>query len=146
MLQAEIQRLAGLANVELRTGDLESLPLDDAEVDAATLILVLHHATEPRRVLAEAARVVKPGGRLLVIDMLPHEAHEYPLDTGHVWLGFSPAQMERLTASAGLGGSSIRTLPVDPQAKGPVLFAARIDVPEENESAASSENEGGTRA
>jgi ArsR family transcriptional regulator len=128
MLEAARARLGDCPNVELRAGELEALPLDDDEADAATLILVLHHVPEPQRVLAEAARIVKPGGQLLVIDMLPHEQHDYALASGHVWLGFSPAQFERLLDAAGLTASALRTLPVDPEARGPALFAARIDV------------------
>jgi ArsR family transcriptional regulator len=126
MLDAARARLVDLPNVELRAGELEALPLEDGEVDAATLILVLHHVPEPQRVLAEAARIVRPGGQLLVIDMLPHEQHDYALASGHVWLGFSPAQLERLLAAAGLAARTVRRLPVDPQARGPALFAARI--------------------
>ena len=57
------KRLHGLDNVDLRRGDLEALPIDDARLDAATLMLVLHHVPEPARALAEVARVLKPGGR-----------------------------------------------------------------------------------
>ena len=63
MLQAAKKRLQAFDNVELRRGDLEALPIDDGRLDAATLMLVLHHVTEPARALAEAARVLKPGGR-----------------------------------------------------------------------------------
>ena len=60
-----------------------------ARLDAATLMLVLHHVPEPERALAEVARVLKPGGRLLVVDMLPHDRESYRQQMGHVWLGFS---------------------------------------------------------
>ena len=73
MLAAARQRLAPHANVELRQGELESLPLEVGEADLAVLLLVLHHLAEPAAALAEAARVVKPGGRLLVFDMMPHD-------------------------------------------------------------------------
>jgi ArsR family transcriptional regulator len=67
---------------------------------------------------------VKPGGRLLVVDMLPHEREEYQQHMGHVWLGFSEKQMSRLLTGAGFGEVRIRLLPADPDAKGPTLFAA----------------------
>src|SRR5687767_14156488 len=73
MLQAAKKRLQDFENVELRRGDLESLPIDDARLDAATLALVLHHLPEPGRALTEVRRVLKPQGRLIVVDMLPHD-------------------------------------------------------------------------
>src|SRR5438105_8126051 len=63
MLQAAKKRLHAFDNVELRRGELEVLPIDDGRVDAATLMLVLHHVPEPEKALAEVARVLKPGGR-----------------------------------------------------------------------------------
>src|SRR6185436_10636026 len=65
MLQAAKKRLHGFENVDLRRGELEALPIDDARLDAATLMLVLHHVPDPVRALAEVARVVKPGGRVI---------------------------------------------------------------------------------
>src|SRR3954467_6858237 len=63
MLQAAKKRLSGLENVDLRRGELEALPIDDARLDAATLMLVLHHVPEPQRALAEVAPVLKARGR-----------------------------------------------------------------------------------
>jgi len=124
MLQAAKKRLHGVDNVELRRGDLESLPIDDARLDAATLMLVLHHVPEPEQALAELARVVTPGGRVLIVDMLPHERENYRQQMGHVWLGFSDAQVRRLLGEAGFVDIRIVPLPPDPRAKGPGLFVA----------------------
>jgi ArsR family transcriptional regulator len=124
MLQAARTRVASLDNVELRRGTLESLPLDDASLDAATLVLVLHHLPAPATAVAEAVRALKPGGRLLVIDMAPHEREEYRRQMGHVWLGFSEDQIHRLFAQAGLTGTVIHSLPPATEARGPALFAA----------------------
>ena len=124
MLDAARARLAPHANVEVREGEIEGLPLAAGELDAAVLSLVLHHVPDPGLALAEVARVVRPGGRLLVVDMLPHDRVEYQQQMGHVWLGFSEAQIARLLTGAGFQGIRIHTLPPDPEGRGPVLFAA----------------------
>ncbi|MBI4886564.1 MAG: metalloregulator ArsR/SmtB family transcription factor [Acidobacteria bacterium] len=124
MLAAARTRLADLANVEVRAGELEALPIQPGELDAAMLSLVLHYSPEPARALAEVARVLQPGGRLLVVDMLPHEHEEYQQQMGHVWLGFSDSQITRFLTGAGFGNVRIRPVPADPDATGPALFAA----------------------
>lgn len=125
MLAAARKRLDARDNVELRSGSLEDLPIDDAALDAAVLSLVLHFVVDPARVIAEAARVLKPGGRLLLVDMLPHERAEYRATMGHLWLGFSEQQLTGWLEDAGFEQTRIVPLSPDPQAKGPGLFAAR---------------------
>ena len=129
MLQAARKRLQGFENVELRRGDLEALPIDDARLDAATLALVLHHVPEPWRALAEVARVLKPGGRLLIVDMLPHDRESYRQQMGHVWLGFSDEHLRRILMESGF--EQIRTVPLPPDArsKGPGLFVGTARKP-----------------
>lgn len=124
MLEAARQRLNGTPNVELRRGTLEDLPIEDARLDAATLVLVLHHVSEPGAVLSSVARTLKPGGRLLVIDMLPHDRREYQQEMGHVWAGFSRKEIERQVGEAGFEMTGFGPLPPDTQARGPALFAA----------------------
>jgi len=124
MLQAARRRLRELPNVEVKRGELEALPIADAELDAATLLLVLHHLPDPGAALAEAARVLKPGGRLLISDMLPHDREEYRQQMGHVWLGFDDDQLRRLLAAAGFARVRIVPLPAQAAAKGPALFVA----------------------
>lgn len=124
MLDAARTRLHGLPNVDIRQGDLEALPLDAEALDAAVLSLVLHYSPDPARALAEVARVLRPGGRLLIVDMLPHERQEYQQQMGHVWLGFADKQISRVVAGAGFLDVRVRPLPVDPDTKGPALFAA----------------------
>jgi ubiquinone/menaquinone biosynthesis C-methylase UbiE/DNA-binding transcriptional ArsR family regulator len=124
MLDAARLRLGGAGNVDLRQGELESLPIEAGELDAAMLSLVLHYSPSPGRALAEVARVLRPGGRVLVVDMLPHERQEYQQQMGHVWLGFSEKQIGKFLTDAGFSDVRTRLLPADPEARGPALFAA----------------------
>jgi ArsR family transcriptional regulator len=124
MLQAAKKRLHGVDNVDLRRGELEALPIDDGRLDAATLMLVLHHIAEPSKALAEVARVLKPGGRLVLVDMLPHDRESYRQQMGHTWLGFDETHTARLLGDAGFESIRIVGLPPDAKAKGPALFIA----------------------
>jgi ArsR family transcriptional regulator len=124
MLQAAKKRLQGFDNIDLRRGELESLPIDDARLDAATLMLVLHHVPEPERALAEASRVLKPRGRIVLVDMLPHDRESYRQQMGHVWLGFSDEHVRRLLDGIGFEDVRVVSLPPDAKAKGPGLFVA----------------------
>jgi len=124
MLQAARRRLRDATNVDVRRGELEALPIRDAELDAATLLLVLHHLSDPVQALAEAARVIRPGGRLLISDMLPHDRESYRQQMGHVWLGFSDEALKRHLTGAGFEQIRIASMPSDPDAKGPALFVA----------------------
>lgn len=124
MLTAARARLDKLSNVDLRKGDLEALPIPAGELDAAVISLVLHYSPDPARALAEVARVLQPGGRVLIVDMLPHEHGEYQQQMGHVWLGFSDRQITRFLTAAGFGNVRVRALPTDSRARGPALFAA----------------------
>ena len=124
MLSAARKRLDGLPNVELRQGELEALPVDDDELDAAMLFLVLHYTVDPMRALAEARRALKPNGRLLVVDMIPHDHDEYRQQMGHLWQGFDAAQMNDWLSAAGFAAVRYTALSPDPAAKGPSLFAA----------------------
>jgi SAM-dependent methyltransferase len=124
MLSAARRRLQPFGNVELRHGALESLPLGNDELDAALLSLVLHYVPEPALALAEACRALKPGGRLVVVDMLQHGRAEYREQFGHVWQGFGEAQVRGWMEEAGFTGVRWHGLAPDPSAKGPVLFAA----------------------
>lgn len=122
MLAAARKRAAGLDNVEFREGVLESLPLGDTSVDLVSLSLVLHYVPEPVAALAEAARVLRPGGRLVVVDARRHGREELVDEMGHHWPGFDPDQMNAWLSEAGLTPGPWQPLAPDPDGKGPLLF------------------------
>jgi ubiquinone/menaquinone biosynthesis C-methylase UbiE len=124
MLNAARKRLTALDNVEVRRGELEALPLADAELDAATMFLVLGYLAEPDVALADAARVLRVGGRLVVLDMMPHDREQYREEMGHAWLGFARDQMKSWLESAGMEMRAYRSLRAEEGAKGPGLFVA----------------------
>jgi len=124
MLSAARKRLGTAEHVDLRQGTLEALPIDDGTLDAAVISLALHYVSDPLAALREAARTLRPGGRLLAIDLLEHERQEYPQQMGHVWMGFGRDQMTEWLAQAGFDDARVLPLPAAPQAQGPALFAA----------------------
>jgi ubiquinone/menaquinone biosynthesis C-methylase UbiE/DNA-binding HxlR family transcriptional regulator len=97
----DIARHNGVKNLEYRLGDLEELPIADAEVDLALLHQSLHHALHPSRAVAEAWRIVKPGGRIVVMDLLTHRFEEAREMYADVWLGFSQVELVDLLQDAG---------------------------------------------
>ena len=132
MLRAARQRLGAYPNVEIRQGRLEALPLDDGMLDAAVVCLALHHLPEPSAALREAARTLRPGGRLLVIEMLAHDRREYREQMGHVWLGFDPQRIVAWLEDAGLARARVHALPPARHAAGPALFSVTARKPKED--------------
>jgi ubiquinone/menaquinone biosynthesis C-methylase UbiE len=124
MLKAAKARLSDLPNVELRRGELEGLPIADGELDLAVLALVLPYVAEPIAVFADAARVVRKGGRLIVVDMQSHDRAEYRQTLGHLWQGFAAEQIIPWMEEAGFEACRYAPIPPDPKAKGPGLFVA----------------------
>lgn len=125
MIEAARKRLGDIGNVTFIRGDLESLPLKDNSVDAVVCVLVLHHLGEPEHALREMARIVRPGGAVLVVDMIEHGREEYRHTMGHEHLGFAAGSLESLMASAGLTNARVHELATSGEAKGPGLFIAR---------------------
>jgi ubiquinone/menaquinone biosynthesis C-methylase UbiE/DNA-binding HxlR family transcriptional regulator len=102
-LGAALAQKQGVAALEYRKGDLEAVPIADGSVDLALFSQSLHHALHPQRAVAEAWRILKPGGRIMVLDLVQHrfaEARELYAD---VWLGFSEVELEMLLSKAGFG-------------------------------------------
>ena len=128
MLQAARGRTQGLSNVEFREGDLAKLPAQDGEFDAALAMLVLHHIRDVAAALREVRRVLRPGGVLLVVDMVAHTHEEFRVTMGHQHLGFSEAQLAALAKSAGFASPRYRRLRSATDRKGPGLFAASLRI------------------
>ncbi|GAB7079535.1 ArsR/SmtB family transcription factor [Megalodesulfovibrio paquesii] len=99
--------------VSLRLGDLEHLPLSDGEADCAVLSLVLHHLPSPRRGLAEAWRVLAPGGRCVVVEFARHEHEAMRKKYGDRWLGFALEELAAWCGEAGfvIASTTSRPLP-----------------------------------
>ncbi len=123
MLDAARKRLRVFENVDVRSGSVETLPVEDGELDVALLFMVTHFVIDPAKVLAEVRRALAPGGRLVILDLTSHEREEYSLQMGHVWQGFSEEQVRSWVTDAGMSVVRYRVLPADPKAKGPALFS-----------------------
>jgi SAM-dependent methyltransferase len=93
---------AGIGHCSVRLADMYRLPLAAASFDVAVMQMVLHYADDPSGVLAEAARVVRPGGRLIVVDLASHDRDGLLTRLGHRWPGFSDDAMGTLLADAGM--------------------------------------------
>lgn len=111
MLRLARAKLAeAVPSAELRQGDLTALPLSDAIADTVILHQVLHFVPQPGTALAEAARLVADGGRMLIVDFAPHEREELRTRDAHQRLGFSDAQIEGWLSAAGLELATVREL------------------------------------
>ncbi|MBZ5610835.1 MAG: metalloregulator ArsR/SmtB family transcription factor [Acidobacteriia bacterium] len=97
---AELARKHGVKNLEYRKGDLEAVPLKDASVDLAFFSQSLHHAQHPERAVAEAWRILKPGGRIVVLDLMRHNYEEAREMYADLWLGFTEVEAVRFLRQA----------------------------------------------
>jgi ArsR family transcriptional regulator len=98
---AGLARQHGIGNMEYRLGDLEDVPIRSATVDLAFLSQALHHARHPQRAVEEARRILKPGGRIAVLDLNRHHFEEAREMYADVWLGFTELELERYLKGGG---------------------------------------------
>ena len=91
----------GIENVEFRLGDMEELPIDSASVDIVFFSQSLHHALHPERAVTEAARILKPSGRIVILDLVKHRFEEARELYADEWLGFSEPELEAMLEKAG---------------------------------------------
>jgi ArsR family transcriptional regulator len=98
---SELARTHGIGNLEYRLGDLEDVPIRSGTVDLAFLSQALHHAVHPERAVAEAWRILKPHGRIAVLDLNRHQFEEAREMYADLWLGFTELELERYLKGAG---------------------------------------------
>jgi ubiquinone/menaquinone biosynthesis C-methylase UbiE len=108
-------RRKGLENITYVEGDLESPPLPDASFDVVVLSQALHHAVEPTRALTQARRLLAPGGRVLVLDLLAHHEGWVREQLQHRHLGFTESALEQCLTEAGFTDIHIERAARDPQ-------------------------------
>ena len=98
---SELAQRHGIKNLEFRQGDIEDVPIRDESVDLAFFSQALHHAPHPERAAAEAWRILKPGGRIVVLDLVRHNYEEARELYADLWLGFSEVEVGRFLKQAG---------------------------------------------
>lgn len=105
----------GIQNLEYRLGDMEELPIASSEVDLVLMHQALHHALHPSQALSEAYRILRPGGRIVLLDLLKHEVEAARELYADVWLGFSQVDLLTLLRQAGFQQIDISLVDRDPE-------------------------------
>ena len=107
---AALAREHGFANLEYRLGDIEDPPIPPGSVDLALFSQALHHANNPARALAAAHRLLKPGGRVAVLDLLAHRFEQAREMYADMWLGFTEAELHRMLEAAGFASIEVQVV------------------------------------
>jgi ubiquinone/menaquinone biosynthesis C-methylase UbiE len=116
---AELARKHGVKNLEYRQGDIEAVPIRKASVDLAFFSQALHHARHPQQAVAEAWRILKPGGRIVVLDLMRHTYEQARELYADLWLGFTEVEVGRFLRQAGF--SNVETSVVHREEEAPHL-------------------------
>ncbi len=124
MLAAAKRRTRALTNVELHRADLAQLPIPDRTCDAALLVLALTHVGQPAAAVAEMARILKPGGRAVIVDLLRHDRDDFRRRMGQLRNGFGAEELKQLLTVAGFAAAECAPLAPEAEAKGPALLLA----------------------
>jgi ubiquinone/menaquinone biosynthesis C-methylase UbiE/DNA-binding HxlR family transcriptional regulator len=106
----------GVANIEFRLGDMENLPIGAGEVELAFFSQSLHHALHPAAALKEAARILVPDGRIVILDLVRHRFEEARELYADEWLGFTESELEQMLAAAGFTQIQTSIVDKDPEA------------------------------
>ena len=129
MLDAARSQTQTLSNATILEGDLDNIPLPDASVDAALLVLVLTYIPDIEPTLIEAQRILKPTGKLVILDLLHHDREDFRRQLGQHHMGFAPDELASQLTSASFTAPFITPLPPEPEATGPALLLATAQKP-----------------
>ncbi|NBS87048.1 MAG: methyltransferase domain-containing protein [Verrucomicrobia bacterium] len=114
----DLAKRSGLKNLEYRQGDMEQPPIRPGSVDVAILSQALHHAVHPPRALEAAWKILRPGGTLLVLDLVEHAFEAAREMYADVWLGFAPVELSKLLREAGFEGISVEVVAKEKEGPG----------------------------
>ncbi|KXU35080.1 transcriptional regulator [Cephaloticoccus primus] len=133
----ELAQKNGLDNLSYKLGDIEDIPLPDCCVDLAILSQALHHASHPQTALAEAHRILKPGGQLLILDLKEHHFEKARELYADLWLGFSENTLHSFLKQAGFTRVEVSTVDTEPHEPHFTTLLASAHRPSSHENASS---------